>query len=157
MSGEGRQTKGTMGESDLKLMEFGFFEREHIAGEAICIHPTERLSPFLHMVLILIFSPQSEGCVSPYTKQVNLDRGLPFCVFCTCLAWKKFGSKSLQKKKGSIFMCKRIIKSYNQSAIFIDYVLCVGYYSKCWRQSSRENTKCFFSSILVYTCHCLNS
>lgn len=44
MSGEGRQTRGTMRVADLKLMESGFFEREHIAREACCIHSTERLS-----------------------------------------------------------------------------------------------------------------
>jgi hypothetical protein len=31
MSREGRHTRGTMGEADLKLMGFGFFEKEHIA------------------------------------------------------------------------------------------------------------------------------
>lgn len=49
MSGEGTHTEGTMGEVDLKLMESGFFEREHIAREAGCIHSEERLSAFLHV------------------------------------------------------------------------------------------------------------
>lgn len=49
MSGEGRQTGGTMREADLKLMESGFFEGEHIAREVCCIHSAQLSSVSSHV------------------------------------------------------------------------------------------------------------
>ena len=63
---EGKHTKGTMREAGLKLMESGFFERKHFSREACCIHSVERLSAFLHICLILIFSPKA-----PLQKRSN--------------------------------------------------------------------------------------
>ena len=64
---EGKHTKGSVREAGLKLMESGFFERKQFTREACCIHSAERLLAFLHMCLILIFSPRA-----PFTKEIKL-------------------------------------------------------------------------------------
>lgn len=72
-SGEGRQTRGTMREADLKLMESGFFKESTLLEKPAVFIQQRGCLAFLHVCLILIFSCRSEG--PAHTKQVNLGGG----------------------------------------------------------------------------------